>query len=75
MLFFTDGGLETECEYICDCCANSFQTEQSRDNHINKCVMLDKQDNSILPTIMNYLTPISVVREMDFVFTEIPKPR
>ena len=35
MLFFTDGGMKPG-EYICDCCGNSYQTEKSRDNHINK---------------------------------------
>ena len=27
---------ENNEEYICDCCGNSFQTEEARDNHINK---------------------------------------
>ena len=27
---------ENHGEYICDCCGNSYRTEEARDNHINK---------------------------------------
>ena len=46
MLFYMDGATDKQGEYICDCCGNSFRTEEARDNHINKGCYVEKQDSS-----------------------------
>jgi hypothetical protein len=33
---------ENNCEYICDCCCDTFITEDKRDDHINKGCYDDK---------------------------------